>query len=87
MNVPTSTDKSMTQKLSDKSFEKRRDTDQEITRNNIQTLPELHTMSDAAVIDGAHANCASKAESDYHSFEYDVENVIFDDIPVEHFQF
>lgn len=44
-------------------------------------------MSDAATIDGAHANCASKAESDYHSFEYDVENVIFEDIPVEHFQF
>ena len=75
----------MTQKLSDKSFEKRRDTDQELTRNNIPTLPELHTVSDAATIDGAHANCASKAENDYHSFEYDVENVMCEDIPVEHF--
>lgn len=53
----------MTQEPSVQSFERRGDTNQPLARNKIPTLPELNTESDAETIDGAHANCASRAGS------------------------
>lgn len=76
----------MTQKLSDKSFERRRDTDQEITRNNIPTYLNCTRCQTPQPL-MVRMRIAQVKLKAIVSFEYDVENVIFEDIPVEHFQF